>query len=91
LDGVKNHLLASHHGKKRSQLCRGRGGVFAGFYFKKFTMPKTKKQEKLKKKKEATTSMALKEPSSECLEFLVGLIARFYEVKTGMALEMKYV
>jgi hypothetical protein len=46
---VKNHPLAPHPGKGRSPLCMG-GGVFAGSYFKKFTMPKTKNKYKLKQK-----------------------------------------
>jgi hypothetical protein len=54
-------------------------------------MPKTKKQEKLKQRKEASTNKVLNKPSRECKEFLVGLLARFYEVESSMALEMKYI
>jgi hypothetical protein len=54
-------------------------------------MSKTKKQEKLKQKHEASSSMAMEQPSKECWEFLVDLILRFYEAESSMALEMKYV
>jgi hypothetical protein len=54
-------------------------------------MSKTKKQDKLKKKQQARSSMALEQPSKECREFVVDLILRFYEAESSMALEMKYI
>jgi hypothetical protein len=50
-------------------------------------MPKTNKQ----KKQEASSSMAMEQPSKECQDFLVELILGFYEAESNMALEMKYV
>ena len=50
-----------------------------------------KKQEILKQKQEASNNMATKQPSKECRDFLVELILRFYEAKSSMVLEMKYV
>jgi hypothetical protein len=35
--------------------------------------------------------MALDEPSSKCMDFLVGLLPRYYEVESSMAFEMKYI
>jgi hypothetical protein len=54
-------------------------------------MSKGIKQEKLKQNKEATTNMALDKLSTECSEFLVGLLVRFYDVESSMTLEMKYI
>jgi hypothetical protein len=58
-----------------------------GFFFNKFTMPKKKKQEKLKLKNEETIDMALNKPSSKCREFFVDLLAIFYEAESNLALE----
>jgi hypothetical protein len=54
-------------------------------------MSKTKKQEKLKQKQEASNSMVMDQPSKECWEFVVELILRFYKAESSMALEMKHV
>jgi hypothetical protein len=45
----------------------------------------------LKEKKEASTNKTRDKPSRDCKDFLVDLIARFYESKSSMALERKYI
>jgi hypothetical protein len=62
---------------ERTEVSFGGGGVFASFSFKYFTMPKRKKQERLKQRMEATTNLSPKEPSSDFL-------ARFYGVESWM-------
>jgi hypothetical protein len=64
---------------------------FAGVFFKYLTMPKTKKKDKMKTKAEGSGKSLLVEPSSECKEFVVALIARFYERESTMSLESCYV
>jgi hypothetical protein len=54
-------------------------------------MPKTKKKDKMKTKAEGSGKSLLVEPSSECKEFVVALIARFYEHESTMSLESCYV
>jgi hypothetical protein len=78
LAAFENHPLALHPEKRRSPLFRG-GEVFAGFFFKYLTMLKTKKKDKMKTKAEGSGKSLLVEPLSECKEFLVALIAKFYE------------
>jgi hypothetical protein len=90
LVGFENHPLAPHLGKKRSPLFRRGGEVFVGVFFKYLTMPKTKK-DKMKTKVEGSGKSLLVEPSSECKEFVVALIARFYERESTMSLELCYV
>jgi hypothetical protein len=87
--GFENHPLAPYSGKRRSPLSKG-GGIFAGVFFKYLTMPKTKK-DKMKTKAEGSGKSLLVEPSSECKEFVVALIARFYERESTMSLESCYV
>jgi hypothetical protein len=53
-------------------------------------MPKTKK-DKMKTKAEGSGKSLLVEPSSECKEFVVALIVRFYERESTMSLESCYV
>ena len=60
--------------------------LFAGVIFKCLTMPKTKK-DKMKKTGEGSNTSRLVEPSNECKEFVVALIARFYEPEFTMSLE----
>jgi hypothetical protein len=50
-------------------------------------MPKTKKKDKMKTKAEGSGKSLLVEPSSKCKEFVVALIARFYERESTMSLE----
>jgi hypothetical protein len=72
----------------------GGGGnflLFAGVFFKYLTMPKTKKKDKMKTKAEGSGKSLLIEPSSECKEFVVAFIARFYERESTMSLESCYV
>jgi hypothetical protein len=75
-----------------SPLFRGGGNflLFAGVFFKYLTMPNTKK-DKMKTKSEGSGKSLLVEPSSECKEFVVALIARFYERESTMSLESCYV
>jgi hypothetical protein len=54
-------------------------------------MPKTKKKDKMKTKAEGSGKSLLVEPSSECKEFVVALIDRFYERESTMSLESCYV
>jgi hypothetical protein len=54
-------------------------------------MPKGKKQEKMKHKKEPNIDIACDTPSKNCKEFLVEFIARFYESQLSMALDSKYI
>jgi hypothetical protein len=65
--------------------------LFAGVFFKYLTMPKTKKKDKMKTKVEGSGKSLLVEPSSECKEFVVALIVRFYEHESTMSLESCYV
>jgi hypothetical protein len=53
--------------------------LYVGVFFKYLTMPKTKKKDKMKTKVEGSGKSLLVEPSSKCTEFVVALIARFYE------------
>src|SRR5450759_2029981 len=53
-------------------------------------MPKTKK-DKMKMKEEGSNKSWLVEPSSECREFVVALIADFYERQSTSSLESCYV
>jgi hypothetical protein len=76
---------------EKSTLYTRGGGSFAGFYYKQFTMPKTKKQEKFKQNHEESNSISTEQPSKECRDFLVELILKFYEAESNMALEMKYI
>jgi hypothetical protein len=64
---------------------------FASVFFKYLTMPKTKKKDKMKTKAEGSGKSLLVEPSSECKEFVVALIARFYERESTMSLESCYI
>jgi hypothetical protein len=93
LAGFKNHPLAPHPGKRRSPLFRGGGNFlfFVGVFLKYLTMPQTKKKDKMKTKAEGSSKSLLVEPSSECKEFVVALIARFYERESTMSLELCYV
>jgi hypothetical protein len=92
LAGFKNHPLAPHPGKRRSPLFKeGKFLLFAGVFFKYLTMPKTKKKDKMKTKAEGYGKSLLIEPSSECKEFVVALIARFNERESTMSLESYYV
>jgi hypothetical protein len=77
-------------GKREVHFSRGGGNflLFAGVFF---TMPKTKKKDKMKKKAEGSSKSLLVEPSSECKEFVVALIARFYERESTMSLESCYI
>jgi hypothetical protein len=54
-------------------------------------MPKTKKKDKMKTKGKGSSKSLLVEPSSECKEFVVALIVRFYEHESTMSLESCYV
>jgi hypothetical protein len=75
---LKPSTSSSPWEKEKSTFQRG-GEVFAGVFFKYLTMPKTKKKDKMKMKAEGSSKSLLIEPSSECKEFVVALIARFYE------------
>jgi hypothetical protein len=54
-------------------------------------MPKIKKKDKMTKKGEGSSKSALDQPSRECREFLVDLIARFYECESTMLLQLSYI
>jgi hypothetical protein len=54
-------------------------------------MPKTKKKDKMKTKAEGSGKSLLVEPSSECKEFVIALLAGFYERESTMSLESCYV
>jgi hypothetical protein len=54
-------------------------------------MPKTKKKDKMTKKGEGSSKSALDQPSHECREFLIDLIARFYERESTMSLQSSYI
>ena len=54
-------------------------------------MPKTKKKDKMKTKAKGCGKSLLVELSRECKEFVVALIARFYELESTMSLELYYV
>jgi hypothetical protein len=60
-------------------------------FLKYLTMPKTKKKDKMTKKWEGSSKLALDQPSCECREFLVDLIARFYERESTMSLQSSYI
>jgi hypothetical protein len=53
--------------------------------------PNTKKKDKMKTKAEGSGKSLLIEPSSECKESVVALIARFYERESIMSLESCYI
>jgi hypothetical protein len=93
LAGFKNHPLPPHTGKRGSPLFREGEKLFAfcRCFFKYLTMPKTKKKDKMKTKAEGSGKSLLVEPSSECKEFVVALIARFYERESTMSLESCYI
>ena len=83
----ENHPLAPYPGKKKSSFFRsgkGEGEVFVGVFFKYITMSKTKKKDKMKTKAKRYDKSLLVEPSSECKEFIVALIGRFYECESTM-------
>jgi hypothetical protein len=54
-------------------------------------MPKTKKKDKMTKKGEGSSKSVLDQPSRECREFLVDLIARFYTHESTMSLQSSYI
>ena len=64
--------------------------LFAGVFFKYLTMLKTKK-DKMKTKAEGSGKSWLVEASSKCKEFVVTLIAIFYECESTKSLESCYV
>jgi hypothetical protein len=92
LAGFKNHPLAPYPRKRGSPLLGGGNFLlFVGVFFKYLTMSKSKKKDKMKTKAEGSGKSLLVEPSSECKEFVVALIARFYERESTMSLESCYV
>ena len=54
-------------------------------------MSKTKKKDKMKTKVEGFSKLQLVEPLNKCKEFVVALIARFYEREFTMSLKSCYV
>jgi hypothetical protein len=77
--------------EKEKSTFQGGGKFFASVFFKYLTMPRTKKKNKMKTKAEGSGKSLLVEPSSECKEFVVAIIARFYEHESTMSLESCYV
>jgi hypothetical protein len=87
----KNHPLAPHHAKKKISFAgRGRRS-FCKFFFQEIYNAKGEETREIEAEKRRQQLMAPDEPSSECKKFLVGLVARFYEAESNMALEMKYI
>ena len=61
------------------------------FFFRYLTMPKTKKNNKMKTKAEGSGKSLLVKSSIKCKEFVIALIARFYERESTMSLNSCYV